>query len=308
MQALRVFSVVPKLPPRLEPLWDIAYNLWFSWNDELTNIFTTIDHTLWVECDQNPVALLNRLPQRRIEELSRDDFFLQRLGDAKRALDHYLSRRHTTFKFPVMPDRNMAVAYFSLEYGIAMCLPIYSGGLGVLAGDHLKSASDLNVPLVAVGLLYREGYFRQYMTPDGWQQERYPDQDFEQMPLKPAMDDLGNQVRVCVDIAGQNLCARVWEARVGKVSLYLLDTNLPDNSPEFRQVTARLYGGGLEMRLWQEILLGIGGLKALAQLGIEPMTEMTLIIEIADKVQVEMLRNTVADKAEAFAKLDKKGK
>ena len=140
-----------------------------------------------MECDQNPVALLNRLPQRRIEELSRDDFFLQRLGDAKRALDHYLSRRHTTFKFPVMPDRNMAVAYFSLEYGIAMCLPIYSGGLGVLAGDHLKSASDLNVPLVAVGLLYREGYFRQYMTPDGWQQERYPDQDFEQMPLKPAM-------------------------------------------------------------------------------------------------------------------------
>jgi len=271
MQALRIFSVVPKLPPRLEVLWDIAFNLWFSWNDELTNIFTTIDHSLWVECDQNPVALLNRLPQRRIEELARDDFFLQRLADAKRSLDHYLARRHTPFKFPTLPDRNMAVAYFSLEYGIAMCLPIYSGGLGVLAGDHLKSASDLNVPLVAVGLLYREGYFRQYMTPDGWQQERYPDHDFEQMPLKPAQDSLGNQVRICVDLAGQNLCARVWEAHVGKVTLYLLDTNLPDNSPEFRQVTARLYGGGLEMRLWQEILLGIGGIKALSALGIEPM-------------------------------------
>ncbi len=271
MQALRVFSVVPKLPPKLEALWDIAYNLWFSWNDELTNIFTTIDHSLWVECEQNPVALLNRLPQRRIEELARDDFFLQRLGDAKRALEHYLARRHSAFKFPSLPDRNMCVAYFSLEYGIAMCLPIYSGGLGVLAGDHLKSASDLNVPLVAVGLLYREGYFRQYMTPDGWQQERYPDQDFEQMPLKPATDPLGNPLRVCVELAGQNLCARVWVAKVGKVSLYLLDTDLPDNSPEFRQVTARLYGGGLEMRLRQEILLGIGGIKALVALGVEPM-------------------------------------
>jgi len=233
MQALRVFSVVPKLPPRLEVLWDIAYNLWFSWNDDLTNIFTSIDHGLWTECDQNPIKLLNRLPQRRIEELARDDFFLQRLGDAKRSLEHYLARRHSAFKFPALPDRNMAVAYFSLEYGIAMCLPIYSGGLGVLAGDHLKSASDLNVPLVAVGLLYREGYFRQYMTPDGWQQERYPDHDFEQMPLKPAHDALGNQLRICVDLAGQSLCARLWEAHVGKVRLFLLDTNLPENTPEF---------------------------------------------------------------------------
>jgi len=271
MQALRVFSVVPKLPPRLEVLWDIAHNLWFSWNNELTNIFTSIDHSLWVACEQNPIELLNRLPQRRIEELSRDDFFLQRLADAKRSLDHYLVRRHSPFKFPSLPDRNMAVAYFSLEYGIAMCLPIYSGGLGVLAGDHLKSASDLNVPLVAMGLFYREGYFRQYMTPDGWQQERYPDHDFEQMPVKPALGLDGKPARITLDLAGQPLHARIWLAQVGKVRLFLLDTNLPENSPEFRQITARLYGGGLEMRLWQEILLGIGGIKALSVLGIEPM-------------------------------------
>lgn len=271
MQALRVFSVVPKLPPRLEPLWDIAYNLWFSWNNELTNIFTTIDHGLWVSCEQNPVAFLNRLPQRRIEELARDDFFLQRLADAKRTLDHYMARRHSGFKFQTLNERNIAVAYFSLEYGIAMCLPIYSGGLGVLAGDHLKSASDLNVPLVGVGLMYREGYFRQYMTPDGWQQERYPDHDFEQMPVRPAKNDAGELVRITVDLAGQPLHARVWEARVGKVRLFLLDTNVQENSPEFRQITARLYGGGLEMRLWQEILLGIGGIKTLAALNLEPM-------------------------------------
>jgi len=271
MQALQVFRVVPKLPPKLEPLWDIAYNLWFSWNNELTNIFATIDHALWTTCEQNPIALLNRLPQRRIEELSRDDFFIQRLGEARRALDHYLERRHAPFKFPAGQGANMAVAYFSLEYGIAMCLPIYSGGLGVLAGDHLKSASDLNVPLVGVGLLYREGYFRQYMTPDGWQQERYPGYDFEQLPLKPALDIDGAPARISLDLRGQTLFARVWEAHVGKIRLFLLDSNLPENSPELRQVTARLYGGGLEMRLQQEILLGIGGVKALARLGVEPM-------------------------------------
>ncbi len=270
MQALRVFSVVPKLPPKLEPLWDLAYNLWFSWNNELTNIFTTIDHNLWVSCQQNPVALLNRLPQRRIEELARDEFFLQRVAEAKRSLEHYLGRRHSPFKFPSQQHPGQVVAYFSLEYGIALSLPIYSGGLGVLAGDHLKSASDLNVPLVAVGLLYQEGYFRQYMTPDGWQQERYPTHDFEQMPLKPALDSEGAQVTIRMKIQGQQLAARIWVAMVGKVPLYLLDTDIQENPPHFRQITARLYGGGLEMRLWQEMLLGIGGVQALGVLGLEP--------------------------------------
>ncbi|MBA4357856.1 MAG: alpha-glucan phosphorylase, partial [Desulfovibrio sp.] len=251
MQALRVFSVVPKLPPKLEPLWDIANNLWFSWNNDLTNIFTTIDHNLWVSCQQNPVMLLNRLPQRRIEELARDDFFLQRLADAKRALEHYLARKHTAFKFPGAGDGSPCVAYFSLEYGLAMCLPIYSGGLGILAGDHLKSSSDLNIPLVGVGLLYQDGYFRQYMTPDAWQQERYPDYEFEQMPMKPAQDVDGVPVVISVDVQGQRLLARAWEVQVGKVRLYLLDSNVPENPPHFRQITSRLYGGGLEMRLQQ---------------------------------------------------------
>ncbi|MBU1040686.1 MAG: alpha-glucan family phosphorylase [Proteobacteria bacterium] len=271
MQALRVFSVVPKLPPKLEPLWDIATNLWFSWNNDLTNIFTTIDHNLWVTCQQNPVLLLNRLPQRRIEELARDDFFIQRLADAKRSLDHYLARKHSAFKFPAGREDSPCVAYFSLEYGIAMCLPIYSGGLGILAGDHLKSASDLNIPLVGVGLLYREGYFRQYMTPDAWQQERYPDHEFEQMPIRPALGQDGNPCVICVDCQGQPLHARVWEVHVGKVRLYLLDSNVPENPPFLRAVTSRLYGGGLEMRLQQEILLGIGGIRALACLGVKPM-------------------------------------
>ena len=162
------------------------------------------------------------------------------------------------------------MAYFSLEYGIGLCLPIYSGGLGILAGDHLKSASDLNVPLVGMGLLYQQGYFRQYLTPDGWQQERYPVYDCEQMPVRPARDEHGEWIVVRLDLAGRPLAARVWRADVGRIPLYLLDTGMPENPPEFRQITERLYGGNLEMRLWQEILLGIGGVKALQALGLTP--------------------------------------
>ena len=270
MQPLRVYSVVPRLPKKLDVLWDLAYNFLFVWNNDISSIFSSIDHNLWRDCQQNPVAFLNNLPQQQLEELATDDFFIQRLNEAVRIQKKYLSRESCSYQFEGAIKGEPVVAYFSLEYGIGLSLPIYSGGLGILAGDHLKSSSDLNIPLVGIGICYQHGYFRQYMTQDGWQQERYPSHDFEEMPIKPAKDDKGEDVKFSLDMKGETLHVKVWKAVAGRVTLYLLDTNLTENSPHFRAITARLYGGDLEMRLWQEILLGVGGVKAIAALGLEP--------------------------------------
>ncbi|MGE4293667.1 MAG: alpha-glucan family phosphorylase [Desulfovibrio sp.] len=270
MRPLKTFSAVPRLPEGLSGLWELAYNCWFAWNSEIANIFATIDPHLWSSCRENPVVFLNRVSQQILLELAQDEFFLQRLDEAQASLRQYLAKEGSSTSFPDQPDGKPAVAYFSLEYGIAACLPIYSGGLGILAGDHLKSASDLNLPLTGVGLCYREGYFRQYMTPDGWQQERYPDYDFEELPLRAVKDAEGRPLTVDVELPGQRLTARVWLCAVGRISLYLLDANIPENTPELRQVTSRLYGGDLEMRLRQEILLGVGGVRLLDKLGLRP--------------------------------------
>lgn len=270
MQPLRVYSVIPRLPENLRALRDLSYNCWFAWNDNITELFTSIDHDLWVLTHRNPVEFLNRIPQRVLGELSRDEFFVQRVNEAKAALDSYLGKRNADIEFPDRAPGQPAVAYFSLEYGIAPCLPMYSGGLGILAGDHLKSSSDLNFPLVGVGLAYREGYFRQYMTPDGWQQERYPDYDFEQLPMSPVNGADGCPLLVRVELKGDVVSARAWKVAVGRVTLYLLDSNIQENPPHYRQITARLYGGDLTIRLWQEILLGIGGVRLLKQLGLNP--------------------------------------
>ena len=269
MQPLRVYSVVPKLPPRLKPLWELAYNYWFSWNTEIISLFSQVDHKLWRECYGNPIGFLNRLPQQTLESLAEDDFFLERLGDLRQRLEAYLARKTTSIPFPDKTGEPV-VAYFSLEYGITLCLPVYSGGLGILAGDHLKSASDLNVPLVGIGLVYQQGYFRQYLTPDGWQQERYPLYDFEQLPLTLCKDPGGSRILVSVDLRGEKVQAQIWKAQVGRVSLYLLDSNVPENQPQSRLITTRLYGGDLEMRVRQEYLLGIGGIRALSALGLRP--------------------------------------
>ena len=270
MQPLRVYSVVPRLPSQLKELWDLAYNYLFVWNSDIASIFSTIDQVLWRDCQQNPVKFLNSLPQQQLEELANDDFFVQRLKEAAKVQRNYLAREGCAYKFDGAKKGEAVVAYFSLEYGIGLSLPIYSGGLGILAGDHLKSASDLNIPLVGIGLCYQHGYFRQYMTQDGWQQERYPSHDFEEMSIKVAKDKNGKDVKFNFAMKGETLHVKVWCVEVGRVTLYLLDTNVPENPVHFRGITARLYGGDLEMRLWQEILLGIGGVKALDALGLEP--------------------------------------
>ncbi|EPR34614.1 alpha-glucan phosphorylase [Alkalidesulfovibrio alkalitolerans DSM 16529] len=270
MRPIRSFSVIPRLPPKLEVLWDLAYNYWFCWNDGVSDLFAQIDLDIWRECHGNPVAFLNQLPQKILEELARDEFFVERVRDAKKNLDDYLARTVSPVPFPGHEGRTPAVAYFSAEFGIDASLPVYSGGLGILAGDHLKSASDLNVPLVAIGLAYKKGYFRQYLTPDGWQQERYPDSDFEQLPMSLVKNDDGDPLTISVDMAGRECRAQVWKVAVGRISLLLLDANIADNDPDLREVTAQLYGGDWEMRIRQEILLGIGGIRALWAMGLAP--------------------------------------
>ena len=270
MQPLRVYSVVPRLPKQLEKLWDLAYNFLFVWNNDISSIFSSIDQSLWRDCQQNPVAFLNNMPQKQLEELATDVFFTQRLNEAVRIQSNYLARVSCPYKFEGAKQGQPVVAYFSLEYGIGLSLPIYSGGLGILAGDHLKSSSDLNIPLVGIGLCYQHGYFRQYMTQDGWQQERYPSHDFEEMPIKPVKNAKGEDLKFTVKLKGEPLYVKIWKVATGRVTLYLLDTNISENTTQFKAITARLYGGDLEMRLWQEILLGVGGVKALAALGLEP--------------------------------------
>jgi starch phosphorylase len=269
MQPLRIYSVVPKLPAKLNALWELAYNLLFSWNDDIASLFAQVDRKIWRECSGNPVGFLNRLPQKTLESLAEDEFFVERVSDLRQTLQNYLSRKTASIPFPDR-DGEPVVAYFSLEYGISACLPVYSGGLGILAGDHLKSASDLCVPLVGIGLCYQQGFFRQYLTADGWQQERYPIYDFEQMPLSLCRDVEGERILIHVDLRGERVYAQIWKAQVGRVSLYLMDTNVPENQPASRQLTNRLYGGDLETRVRQEYLLGIGGVRALEALGLKP--------------------------------------
>ncbi|MFK4764682.1 alpha-glucan family phosphorylase [Desulfobaculum sp. SPO524] len=270
MQPIQVFSVVPKLPEKLSPLWELAYNFLFAWNGNVVDLFSRIDPALWRKSESNPVRFINSLPQDTLEELAKDDLFLTRMKETVDELKSYVGEVATTFSFPGSLGKDPVVAYFSFEFGISPCLPIYSGGLGILAGDHLKSASDLNIPLVGIGLCYQQGYFRQRLAPDGWQHEHYPVYDFEQMPISLVKDDNGRPVRITLDLQDRQVTVQLWKAAVGRVNLFLMDTNIPENPPEFRQLTTRLYGGDWEMRLQQEMLLGIGGIKALSALGLDP--------------------------------------
>lgn len=264
---LDTFRVVPALPERLRGLHDLAYNLLWTWDEEVRAIFPRIDRELWDATYQNPVLMLGSLPQERLEALARDDGFLSLFDRTVARLGDYLGER--TWWQRRYEERPL-VAYFSAEYGLAECLPIYSGGLGVLAAHHLKSASDLGVPLVGVGLLYQQGYFRQYLARDGWQQESYPTNDFFNLPVQPVAGPDGGPLRIELEMAGERCLVAVWRVEVGRVTLYLLDTNVPENPQHLQDVTDQLYGGDQETRIRQEIVLGIGGLRALHALGLDP--------------------------------------
>jgi starch phosphorylase len=264
MKALRSFTVRPSLPAELSALEELAFNLRWSWDDQTRDLFRWVDPDLWDASVHDPVRLLGLVSRERLDALARDAGFKRFLGEVRSELQRYLDGERW---FQAKGDSPLGlVAYFSPEFGIAEAVPQYSGGLGVLAGDHLKSSSDLGVPLVGVGLLYRHGYFRQSLDADGWQQERYPLLDPHVMALTRC-----EGVRVEVDLAADELplVAQVWKADVGRVPLYFLDADVEENSDDIRSVTDRLYGGDTEHRLRQEILLGIGGVRALQAVGIE---------------------------------------
>lgn len=265
MKALRRFTVRAHLPERLTALDQLSTNLRWSWDKPTQELFATIDPDLWQRCGSDPVALLGAVKPARLDELALDEAFLRRLDELAADLNDYLSRplwyQQQQEQGAEMPA---AIAYFSMEFGIAEVLPNYSGGLGILAGDHLKSASDLGVPLVAVGLYYRSGYFRQSLTADGWQNETYPSLDPQGLPLRLLTDATGEPALVELVLPDSaQLHARIWVAQVGRVPLLLLDSDVPENEHDLRGVTDRLYGGDQEHRMRQEILAGIGGVRAI---------------------------------------------
>jgi glycogen phosphorylase len=248
-------------------LMDLAYNLRWDWQAPVRDLFRELDPDLWEQVHHNPVALLRRIPRSR---LTRTDGLDARVNSLWEELRSYLARDGGLHAGDDAPADRPLVAYLSAEYGLTECLRIYSGGLGVLAGDHLKSASDVGVPLVGLGLLYREGYFDQTVDVAGRQHERYPAADYDDLPIRPVTGAEGELLRVPVPFPGRDVLLRVWRADVGRVPLYLLDADLAENDDDDRALTARLYGGAQEMRISQELLLGIGGYRALRALGIEP--------------------------------------
>ncbi|MDR3579115.1 MAG: glycosyltransferase family 1 protein [Oryzomonas sp.] len=266
---LHKFTVVPSLTDELVALQRVAYNLWWCWEPDAINLFRRLDAELWQATRHNPVEMLGILQQTTLENLKSDEGFMAHLKMVDEKLSDYLAEK-TWFQKTCNGNSRMKVAYFSMEFGLHESLPVYSGGLGILAGDHLKSASDLGLPLVGVGLLYRQGYFRQYLNNEGWQQEYYPENDFYNLPLTLERDEKGAPLSVELEFGPRRFKVHIWRVQVGRVPLYLLDTNMEENSPDDRLITAQLYGGDQEMRILQEILLGIGGISALRALGIIP--------------------------------------
>jgi glycogen phosphorylase len=266
VRALRRFTVRATLPPELSALGELVMNLRWSWHPETLDLFEAVDPELWAGCNRDPVRLLGAVSAERLSALSRDKRFGRRLSDAADDLEEYLTGPRWYQQAIAAGETGLpaSIAYFSPEYGITEVLPQYSGGLGILAGDHLKAASDLGVPIIGVGLLYRAGYFSQSLSPDGWQLERYPSIDPHGMPLALLRDAQGAPLNVAVGLPeGRTLLAHIWKAQVGRVPLLLLDTDVEDNEPAERQVTDRLYGGGSDHRMLQEMMLGIGGVRAI---------------------------------------------
>jgi starch phosphorylase len=269
MKPLRTVTVKATLPEKLSDLQALAYNLCWTWNHEAMDLFQRLSPELWEATDHNPVKMLGSIIQPRLDALAGDDGFLAQLDRVKKMVSDYMTGptwHDKTYGKPAGP----LMAYFSMEFGITEALPIYSGGLGILAGDHLKSCAEMGIPIVGVGLLYRVGYFRQSLNDDGMQSESFSPNDFYDMPIERQCDDDDRPVIISVEYPGRVVQAQVWKAQVGRVPLYFLDTDIPENGEGDRQITRELYGGDMETRISQEILLGIGGVRLLARLGLHP--------------------------------------
>jgi starch phosphorylase len=266
---IRTFQVFPDVPEPLQPLLEMSKNLWWVWHPEAVELFRRLDRQLWDAVYHNPVRLLGSIAQDKLKEAAQDEGFLAHQARVYEAFQHHL-KETGWFREEHSDSDQMLAAYFSAEFGIHESLPIYSGGLGILAGDHLKSASEIGLPLIAVGLLYRNGYFQQYLSADGWQQEAYPELDFYNLAVEEMTYTDGTPIHVRVDLPDNAVFCKVWRCRIGRIPLYLLDTNLSENAPADRDITSKLYGGGTEMRIRQELVLGIGGVRALDAMNVKP--------------------------------------
>lgn len=294
------------LPTPLRRLADLAYNYWWSWTEERVSLFSAIDPAQWQACNYNPVALLESVPSERLWQVAEDPHYLNRLYRLAHQFDVYL-RDYDTWASRVAPELTpeRPVAYFCMEFGLHESLPIYAGGLGILAGDHLKSASDLGVPTVGVGLLYRQGYFRQRLNRSGWQEDYYIDNPFEQMPMELVRDEYGQPVTIKIKIRQRIVRVQVWKVQAGRVDLYLMDTDRSDNDPLDRWLTGHLYGGNQETRIAQQLLLGIGGMRVLHALDIEPavyhLNEGHAAFSLVESIRLEM-----AHSGESFYDLEER--
>jgi starch phosphorylase len=257
------------VPDRIRRLTDLADNLWWSWHPPARNLFKVLSYPLWKSTRHNPVRMLQLVNRQRLEALAHDPAFLDQYDRVVAAFDAEVGDGHLWFPRK-HPDLHQPVAYFSAEFGLHGSLPIYSGGLGVLSGDHCKEVSDLGLPFVGVGFIYPQGYFRQRIPPDGWQEAIYDTLNFDEVPIHPVYNDTGHRLTVQVVLRGTPITVQVWELRIGRLKVYLMDANVPQNAPWDRDLTARLYGGDQETRIRQEMVLGLGGVRILRTLGVDP--------------------------------------
>ena len=259
------------LPRRVEGLSRIAHNIWWAWNPQAQRLFQYIDPLLWDSVNHNPISFLRKMERTRLNAAMNDQAYLDQYDQTLKIFETYLKGDTTWFKstYPNLTDKQ--IAYFSFEFGLHESMPFYAGGLGILSGDHLKEASDLGLPLTAIGFIYSQGYFVQHLSEDGWQETRVKITDFKEVPIIALLDENRKPLTISVSLPGRTVFARIWELEVGRVHLYLLDSDIEANSPADRQLTARLYSSDLEIRISQEILLGIGGVRALSLLGYDPV-------------------------------------
>ena len=300
MYVFNKITVNPQLPKRIGKLSEIANNLWWSWNTEFLRLFKIIDRDLWETCEKNPVKFLKRVSQDRLEAVVENTDFLREYDRLAKEFDDYVTSKNTWFSNKYSENKKDLIAYFSAEYGLDQTIPIYSGGLGILSGDHLKSASDLGIPLVAVGLLYKNGYFHQKINGNGEQETEYNNIELSNLPINPVKDENGEELKIYVKFEKRKVYLKVWQINVGRIKLYLLDSDIDENTPEDREVTLRLYGGDQEMRIKQEIILGMGGTNLLTRaLGLNP-TVYHMNEGHSAFLILELIKNIIKEKKVSF--------
>ena len=300
MYIFNKITVNPQLPKRIGKLSEIANNLWWSWNTEFLRLFKMIDRDLWETCEKNPVKFLKQVSQDRLEAVATNQEFLKEYDRLAKEFDDYVTSKNTWFSNKYPENKKDLIAYFSAEYGLDQTIPIYSGGLGILSGDHLKSASDLGIPLVAVGLLYKNGYFHQKINGYGDQETEYNNIDLSNLPINPVKDENGDELKIYVKFEKRKIYLKVWQINVGRIKLYLLDSDIDENKPEDREVTLKLYGGDQEMRIKQEIILGMGGTNLLTRaLGLNP-TVYHMNEGHSAFLILELIKNIIKEKKVSF--------